>query len=187
MLVEERHMKRDINIGTKEQGARLKSLRTDLGFTQQSFADEIGVSKSYIAQVEQGKNTLSLNVAMIIERRFGKSHEYLLYGIGSSQSKVLQIGIDDDSLEMLRVYSDYPVYRDFFNALLNPKSIMLVNCFAFWMSQTKGIYKEKMVNRSYLNFISESIPSQYRQGMMIRNFMGEISSFLVAIFIHLHS
>ena len=172
-------MKTTIDIGKNGQGARLKDLRRTLGITQREFANEIGVSKSHISQVEQGKNTLSSDLAMMIERKYGKSHEYLLYGTGTSESKVLQIGLSEDSLEMLRIYNDFPVYRDFFNALLKPKSIMLVNCFAFWLSQTKGIFPERMFGRSYLTSISEEVPYQYRQGIMIKSFIGEISSFLV--------
>ncbi len=172
-------MKTTIDIGKNGQGARLKDLRKTLGITQREFANEIGVSKSHISQVEQGKNTLSSDLAMMIERKYGKSHEYLLYGTGTSESKVLQIGLSEDSLEMLRIYNDFPVYRDFFNALLKPKSIMLVNCFAFWLSQTKGIFHERIFGRSYLTPISEEVPYQYRQGIMIKSFIGEISSFLV--------
>lgn len=41
-------------------GLRIKELRTDLGMSQESFANSIGMARTYFAEVETGKRNISL-------------------------------------------------------------------------------------------------------------------------------
>ena len=41
-------------------GLRIKELRTGLGMSQESFANSIGMARTYFAEVETGKRNVSL-------------------------------------------------------------------------------------------------------------------------------
>lgn len=41
-------------------GLRIKELRTNLGMSQESFANSIGMARTYFAEVETGKRNISL-------------------------------------------------------------------------------------------------------------------------------
>lgn len=43
----------------KQIGLRLKELRTQLGLSQEKFALEVGLDRTYIASIEQGKRNVS--------------------------------------------------------------------------------------------------------------------------------
>lgn len=44
----------------KQVGLRLKELRSKLGFSQEKFALEIGLDRTYISSIEQGKRNVSI-------------------------------------------------------------------------------------------------------------------------------
>lgn len=47
-------------------GRAVRRLRTDRGFSQESFADEIGVHRTFMGSVERGETNISLdNIARI--------------------------------------------------------------------------------------------------------------------------
>lgn len=64
-------IKRKENTMAKKKKLDLKELRIGLRLTQEEFAEEVGVSLSLINKVEQGKRSLSLKTARIIEQKFG--------------------------------------------------------------------------------------------------------------------
>lgn len=41
-------------------GLRIKELRTNLGMSQESFANSIGMARTYFAEVETGKRNISI-------------------------------------------------------------------------------------------------------------------------------
>lgn len=43
----------------KQIGLRLRELRTQLGLSQEKFALEIGLDRTYIASIEKGKRNVS--------------------------------------------------------------------------------------------------------------------------------
>lgn len=49
--------------------AKLKELREKQGYTQQSFSDAVGVSRSHYSQVETGEKQPSLRLALRIKQR----------------------------------------------------------------------------------------------------------------------
>ena len=53
----------------------LKAFRQGKGMTQSEFADEIGFSRSYIATVESGKQSISLNLMHVIIRKYGVKYD----------------------------------------------------------------------------------------------------------------
>lgn len=49
-------------------GQRLRSLRKDRGWTQAEMADILGLDRSYLAEIEEGKrNVCLLNIAVIAD------------------------------------------------------------------------------------------------------------------------
>lgn len=61
---------------------RIKELRKALGFTQQQFADALGVKRNTISQYEIGRNAPIDAVISLICREFGVSEAWLRNGEG---------------------------------------------------------------------------------------------------------
>lgn len=52
----------------RRMGLRIKELRMDRGYTQEGLANEIGMTQSYLAEIESGKRNVSLsNIARIAQ------------------------------------------------------------------------------------------------------------------------
>lgn len=77
-----------------EMGERIKLLRTKQKKTQKYFADMIFISPSYLALIEQGKRTATIDVLAQIAKVCDVSTDYLLFGAANIQhdnnSKTLQ-------------------------------------------------------------------------------------------------
>ena len=60
-------------------GERIRQIR---GFhtTQKEFARSIGVSQSYLSNMEHGRVEIGVEILLTISRRYGKSLEWLLMG-----------------------------------------------------------------------------------------------------------
>ena len=61
---------------------RLRQIRTDLGLTQQEFADRISVKRGAIANYEIGRNEPTDSVISLICREFNVNEEWLRTGEG---------------------------------------------------------------------------------------------------------
>lgn len=44
----------------KALGAAIRSMRLTLGYSQESFADEVGIDRSYLGGIERGEHNLAL-------------------------------------------------------------------------------------------------------------------------------
>lgn len=93
----------------KELGARLKRARGSL--TQLEVAKELGVDRSYIGSIEQGRAKPSLNYLVYVAKRFGVSIDWILFGneINISQKMVppalAAAGEDEDAeLDLMIAY-----------------------------------------------------------------------------------
>jgi len=61
--------------------ARLKALRTELGYKSQSaFAARLGIDKSTYNPYEKGTRPLTFETACLIRREFGISIDWLFFG-----------------------------------------------------------------------------------------------------------
>jgi transcriptional regulator with XRE-family HTH domain len=60
-------------------GERIRQIR---GFhmTQKEFARSIGVSQSYLSNMEHGRVEIGVEILLTISRRYGKSLEWVLMG-----------------------------------------------------------------------------------------------------------
>jgi len=69
----------------KEIGCRIRTLRKKQGKTQAYFADLLYISPSYLALIESGKRTPTVEVLAQISHICDVSVDYLLFGEPSSQ------------------------------------------------------------------------------------------------------
>src|SRR5574344_2801720 len=76
----------------KESGKRIKQLRKDKGFTQESFAEKLGYSDSFIASVETGRKGISIDALLLMSEVLECTLDYLIMGKSG----------DDELLELLR-------------------------------------------------------------------------------------
>lgn len=66
-------------INEKEIGQRIRQIRTSRNMTQEAFSCSIHISKSYLALIESGKRTASIDVLAQISKSYGVSVDYLLF------------------------------------------------------------------------------------------------------------
>ena len=73
---------------TKESGKRIKNLRKNKGFTQETFADEVGLSYRSIADIERGYRGTSIDVLVVMRKVLDTTLDYLVVGDMSIQSEI---------------------------------------------------------------------------------------------------
>lgn len=73
-------------VDLESMGKRIRELRNTQNKTQEVFADMIHISSSYLALIEQGNRTASLDVVAQIAYTCHVSVDYLLFGKQESPS-----------------------------------------------------------------------------------------------------
>jgi transcriptional regulator with XRE-family HTH domain len=63
-------------------GARVRRLREQKGWSQEAFADECGVHRSYMGAIERGEKNLTLATLQTLAKTLGTTISALLRGIG---------------------------------------------------------------------------------------------------------
>lgn len=61
--------------------ARLKKIREDLGYTQERFAEILGISLSGYIKIENGRNRVSENILRKLHENLNVSADYILFGV----------------------------------------------------------------------------------------------------------
>lgn len=64
----------------KESGSRIKYLRKKKGYTQRSFADEIGISPRTYSGIESGAHSTSIEIFVEIAQVLKTSLDYIVLG-----------------------------------------------------------------------------------------------------------
>ncbi len=82
----------DVNL--QEMGKRIRTIRKTQKQTQEAFAETIHISTSYLALLEQGKRTASLDVVAQISKNYNVSVDYLLFGLQAAPSDQNQKAFD---------------------------------------------------------------------------------------------
>lgn len=62
---------------------RFREIRKELGFNQQQFAYELGISQTHISGIENGKDNPSKSLLRFLCAKFSISEEWMLEGIGT--------------------------------------------------------------------------------------------------------
>lgn len=62
-------------------GQRIRGKRTELGLSQEAFADKCGLDRTYISGIERGKRNVSLLNIKVIANALGTSVSELTQGL----------------------------------------------------------------------------------------------------------
>lgn len=62
----------------KELGARIRDCRKKCGYTQSQFSEKLGVSPSYMSEIELGKTRVGIDIFMRITETLQVSADWLL-------------------------------------------------------------------------------------------------------------
>jgi transcriptional regulator with XRE-family HTH domain len=73
------HSPKAATVEWKKVGRRLRELR-GFDMTQKDFADRIGISQTYVSDMELGKVEVGAEILLKIACEFGKTIEWLLTG-----------------------------------------------------------------------------------------------------------
>ena len=65
-------------------GKRLRRVRTQMELTREQFAEQVGISPQFLAEIENGKKGMSADTLYKICTRFELSADYILLGKTSS-------------------------------------------------------------------------------------------------------
>lgn len=76
------------SVNLVEMGERIKSLRMKQHKTQKYFSDILYISPSYLALLEQGKRTATIDVLVQIAKVCDVSIDYLLFGESCEQADI---------------------------------------------------------------------------------------------------
>lgn len=94
------------SVNLVEMGMRIKLLRNKQKKTQKYFADMLYISPSYLALIEQGKRTITIDVLAQIAKVCDVSTDYLLFGdsadTGTQNSKAFHRLEDSYSPEKIQ-------------------------------------------------------------------------------------
>lgn len=63
-------------------GRRVRELRKAKGFSQEAFADQCGLDRTYIGGIERGERNVALRNIEVIARALGVSLSELTTGLG---------------------------------------------------------------------------------------------------------
>jgi len=96
-------------------GAKIKGIRTDRGFSQYRFAEELGISPAYLSQLEIGVRKPSRALVQRIADLYGVSLDFLLRDVHTSTVR----GVPAEIIEFFRCERVTPAERDELVSLFN--------------------------------------------------------------------
>lgn len=86
-----------MNYNAKESGKRLKELRKKKGYTQGSFANEIGISPRTYSGIESGAHSTSIETYVEMKKVLGTSLDYIIMG---KENNDFSIDIPEEKKEL---------------------------------------------------------------------------------------
>lgn len=97
---------------------RFKKLRTILKCSQKEFADNIGISRTHLSGIENGKDNPSIPLIKLVCLKYGVNEEWLIDESGSIFVK----DIDFDSVTDKGLKAKYNKMKDFFEKMMDTKT-----------------------------------------------------------------
>ena len=79
-----------LNLDRKLIGIRIMQKRKEHGFSQETLAEKIGISKNHLSNIERGNNTPTVNFIFDICRILGETPDYYLLGVISDETTEIQ-------------------------------------------------------------------------------------------------
>ncbi len=86
---------------------RIRSVRKDVSMTQKEFAKELGVTPTYIAEIEGGRRIPSNLFLLAMEYRFGVRKQWIEGGKGEKHIKG-KILLTDKEMNLIRTLREMP-------------------------------------------------------------------------------
>lgn len=99
-------------------GERLRKRRIALGVTQESVADQVGITLRWYQRIERGENTVSIDTLLALSRVLSVSIDYLMFGefannlnnpyadIVSKITDKLSPGQRENAIKMLQLFAE---------------------------------------------------------------------------------
>lgn len=88
---------------------RLRQIRINMDYTQEQFAEILGISLTAYKKIERAENQITINGLRILERELRISADYLIFGKNSDFDetwKLIQNCSENDKMHLfLRMYS----------------------------------------------------------------------------------
>lgn len=76
----------------KALGQRIRELRTERGYSQESFADKCGVHRTFMGTVERGESNLSFQNIARVAATLGVTLSHLFEGIEGRAQELAALG-----------------------------------------------------------------------------------------------
>ena len=90
----------------KRFGQRIKKLRVNKGLTQERMADEFAITVSYLAKLEIGTRTPSIDSIIQLAAYFGVSLDYLVLGCNSKE-----ISLEERALSLAEALEIFAAHK----------------------------------------------------------------------------
>ena len=87
-------------------GQRIKKLRVNKGLTQERMADELAITVSYLAKLEIGTRTPSIDSIIQLAAYFGVSLDYLVLGCNSKE-----ISLEERALSLAEALEIFAAHK----------------------------------------------------------------------------
>jgi len=96
----------ELNVNEK---LRIKTVREDLGYTQEKFAEILELSVSGYKKLESGEVHLTLDKIYLLKQKLGLSADYILYDEKASLNdiwvEICKLPIEEKWLMLMRMYA----------------------------------------------------------------------------------
>lgn len=130
---------------------RMKEVRETLRLTRDEFAEELSISSSHLANIENCNRDMTLDLLAILKSKYNVSADYILFGIGgmfiNEENQKLSIyGMSDiEKIDMLlELYHYISSYRDI---LVDGKDIELLEYLKSVNEQVRIEYLKRVNSR----------------------------------------
>ncbi|EGT4249721.1 TPA: helix-turn-helix transcriptional regulator [Clostridioides difficile] len=102
-------------------GTRIRNARKNIGYTQSELAEVLFISESYLALIELGKRTPSLDILIKIVDALGISLDFLVNGDNSFEDSALYKEWNSiiKGKSSQEIKSAYNILREFFKCIDN--------------------------------------------------------------------
>lgn len=95
---------------------RLRQIRMNMNYTQERFAEILGISLTAYKKIESAENQITINGLRILERELNISADFLIFGKNSDYNttwKQIQNCSENDKMQLfLRMYSYFTHGKD---------------------------------------------------------------------------
>lgn len=109
-------------------GCRIQALRTATDFTQEQFADRIGISRQKYVRMENGATSITLDVLMKIADALNVQVEEITRVLDETVTVEKQVGAENTSLNKMFEMLDFFYANKHLNEQLQRKQIKPGDC-----------------------------------------------------------